>query len=360
MGAIIFGAIALAGGGGGAKRIDITQYLAKLRASHVGGQPVPHTPEGVMIYTFGDGMVAGSPTAADAMIQAIQAGYVIWADITILGRTYYLAFAPSGKTPSGPAQHGWAILADRSSLPLLMSGAPTNVPIGPTPGAPSQPSPFETSNDTPYRPSPASIPIPVPIPVSNVPESAYPPIVIPSTFPGLDPTGPVVLPGAPSMSPSDGKPVTGIADLDTIIRSGDATPAQLHAAAEALRAAGKKELADTVDAYANKLYAELRASHALVGGTPFKIREGDIPWNVAQYYGGTLDQLNRANKPKLDIYKGNEAANGWRVGKIALLPLSWNAESKPVPPVTTRSKTPAPTPYVPSDDRPTTIHEANR
>jgi len=71
------------------------------------------------------------------------------------------------------------------------------------------------------------------------------------------------------------------------------------------------------------------------GGSPFTVREGDIPSRLAQHYTGDGDRWREipAANPGMKIVTANGSTQlePWR-GQI-LLPLSWEAWRKPLPPV---------------------------
>lgn len=87
-----------------------------------------------------------------------------------------------------------------------------------------------------------------------------------------------------------------------------------------------------------------------LGGMPFTIRQGDIPYLLAQYYTGNparfpdLATLNPKLGP-LTTTNGVSNYPGWQVGVSILIPKSWDPLSKPIPPVATGGgAAPAPTP----------------
>jgi hypothetical protein len=112
----------------------------------------------------------------------------------------------------------------------------------------------------------------------------------------------------------------------------------LREIANELRKAGKTAAASYVDQKASSLLAKLRAEHVAAGGTPLVVKDhygngvsGYLPANIAKHYGGTLEQLQKANP-------GKKAWEDWKVGSTWLLPLSWRAEEKAPPPVASLSK----------------------
>jgi hypothetical protein len=72
-------------------------------------------------------------------------------------------------------------------------------------------------------------------------------------------------------------------------------------------------------------YAAQRGAAAALGGTPFHVKQGHIPYKVALHYGGSLAELSAAN-PGKTYQKSWNSATQWK------LPLAWDAERKPLAP----------------------------
>lgn len=214
--------------------------------------------------------------AIDSLIERIENGDDAYTNISIIGSgDFGVAYRRAGSAPPG---EDWFILATSADLPVLRATAAGNTP------------------------------------------ALQQPEVKPATTPATTP--------AP-------RTTTGIPDVDRRMTDPATTPAQLWAIADALEESGKKEEAGIVRRRGDELYAELRAKHAARGGTPFVVREGLFPANVAKHYGGTLAQL-KASNPGKDIVTLNK---DWVVGREFLLPLAWDAERKPPPTPVTGKKT---------------------
>ena len=80
-----------------------------------------------------------------------------------------------------------------------------------------------------------------------------------------------------------------------------------------------------IKALADAEYSVQRAASAAKGGTVFSIKQGHLPYKVAQHYGGTLAELSAVN-PGKTFQKSWNSATPW------LLPLDWNAERKQLAP----------------------------
>jgi len=120
---------------------------------------------------------------------------------------------------------------------------------------------------------------------------------------------------------------------------------------EDIEPAALEQLADLVEAdhplaaaalraRAAELRQKLAAEDAKRGGTPFVIRKGDMGSGLALYYTGNagryreLPEVNTAIGMRIirNPDTGIEYLVPWKVGETILLPLSWNARSKPLPP----------------------------
>jgi hypothetical protein len=293
------------GEGGGPTDAEKGVYLSRMGGTRPAGQPIAHSPAGTYLYQWAWGGKAGETTAREFIERSVKAGWIVWADMTLLGQDrFYLALARPGVSPQG----SWFVLASGERDVDAMSIAP---------GGQSPPAGGTT--------------IPVPIPTDAVaiqtPADA-------AKIPGVPgaPSPPAV-PGVPSPAAPAATTGTGLPDVDAAMASPDSTPYMLRQVAAELRKSGKADAALMVERRANELYASLRASHALKGGTPFIIRDhhgggvsGHLPANVASHYGGTLDQLGKANP-------GKKRWSDWKVGATWLLPLDWDVEAKPPPPI---------------------------
>ncbi|EYF07056.1 SH3 domain-containing protein [Chondromyces apiculatus] len=88
-----------------------------------------------------------------------------------------------------------------------------------------------------------------------------------------------------------------------------------------------REIGGQAAEFAEHVLAHQLAETSGRAGSPLKVREGHIPFQIAAHYGGRLAELAALN-PGL-------AANnwaGWQPGKLLLLPPSWLSEVKPYPP----------------------------
>jgi hypothetical protein len=283
---------------------QVSQYMARMGNTSPSGQPISHVPQGVVIYQWQWGSSPGQPTALDWIDRALDSGYVIWSDITILSPSrFVLAMAPRGITPIGD----WAILLDNRLA---------------VPTKPADARPIAKPSDLPPTPVPGDRPMPTPTPV-----------------PGPIPYGtPIPVPGPNTPAPNQ----TGFPEIDRLLVSPDATPYQLRQLAAELRRNGSTAEADVIDRRATQLYTQLRTQHTILGGTPFYIKDhhggsvtGHLPSGVASHYGGSLSELGRANP-------GKRQWGDWQVGKTWLLPLSWDAEAKAPPPIAGKGKAPTP------------------
>jgi hypothetical protein len=140
-------------------------------------------------------------------------------------------------------------------------------------------------------------------------------------------------PGVPD--PMRGPALASLADPN-------ADPNQLDAAGAFASASGWPLLAD---AY-HKRATELRGKGqppipgippGSLPGTPHVIREGDIPYLLAQYYVGEGMRWKEivATTPGMKIItdeQGKTMPSPWTVGHTIYFPLSWQAWLKPVPP----------------------------
>ena len=83
---------------------------------------------------------------------------------------------------------------------------------------------------------------------------------------------------------------------------------------------------------------------------PFKIRTGDLPYRLAQWYTGTPEgdfdgDSNRWRdllpiNPTFKVEPSGQLV-GWTVGKTILLPVAWNPRRKALPPVAKGAAKPA-------------------
>jgi hypothetical protein len=297
-----------AGGGNALPQEDKGKYLSRMRDTRVAGPPISHSPAGTFIYQWAWGGRAGETTAQEFIDASIAKGWDVWADLTLASQDrFYLALARPGQQPAGQ----WFILASASDAKGLAPGG--------------------------YRPPSGGINIPVPIPADAVPiPTAADAAKIPGV-PGAPVPAPPVpappVPAPPVPAPPVAATTTGLPDVDERLAASDATPYQLRAIAAELRKSGKGDAAAVVERRASDLYATLRARHAAMGGTPFKVVDhhgggvsGHLPANVASHYGGTLAQLGKNNP-------GKKQWGGWTIGSTWLLPLDWDAEAKAPPPI---------------------------
>lgn len=233
-------------------------------------------------------------------------------------------------------------------------GPPPAPPLGPPPGAPpaggggmppSLPGGLPPWGGSPQVPGMPSIPFP---PLG--PPSAPPSIPGPMP-PGPMPPGP---PGPPSQSGGGGGmlPPGGVQDLDghlpaalrreieSMLADDSIAPAALEQAAD--RFASKYPVAaKRLRERADELRELQRLEAVRRGGSPFTVRMGDIPSRLALHYTGDgnrwreLPAVNQHRNMRIVTRSGVTNLEPWQ-GEV-LLPLSWEAWRKSVPPVASGS-----------------------
>jgi hypothetical protein len=144
--------------------------------------------------------------------------------------------------------------------------------------------------------------------------------------PGSFPTG--IPPQGPPVDPVAALPEPVRSTTQALLASDKASIGDLRAAADLMQPINPA-VAAVIRARADALYASRRMQAASRGGSVFVIRSGDIPINVANYYGGKLHDITAIN-PGMSF---GSPIKGWDVGDEILLPLAWDIENKPLPPV---------------------------
>lgn len=170
-----------------------------------------------------------------------------------------------------------------------------------------------------------------------------PPLGIPSDKPPGLPPGP---PGPPQPPPGveDGHcdanmPKPLCAEVDKLIANKSLSPDALDKAADLFGKSGYPVAAKRLRGEADVRRNQERLKHIQRGGSPFTIRPNDIPHKLAEYYtkDGTrwreLINANKARNMRTVQVNGVTQLRPWH-GEI-LLPLDWEAWTKPLPPVIT-------------------------
>lgn len=200
--------------------------------------------------------------------------------------------------------------------PAPGSGAPNPPSPAPAPGggAPNQPPGDQPQWPFPGIPNPLpGMPWPFPMPGGGGAPAPAPGGGVPSPIPGVPgPLPPVALP-----EPFGSK----VQDLRGKLGA-------VYAIRQMAASVSDPNLANALRATADAEYMGQKSVSAANGGTNFIVKEGHLPYKVAQHYGGTLEEFKAANLGR-DMVTVNK---DWRVGTTWLLPLSWDAEAKKLAP----------------------------
>lgn len=242
---------------------------------------------------------AGTVPASHAAVAASKAGWGILGTLNL---------------PVPQVSRRWLVLANAGvHLVLGNPGMPLAVLLDPYSAQAKQPAP------------------PIPAPPGTTPPG-IPPTKPPTPMPDIQPTVPPASACDPGMAPEL------CAAVQAMLADPNIEPAALEKAAAELQAKGYTQAAAALRARAQSILAKLRAEDLARGGTPFKVRYGDLPYRLAGYYtgeGARFKEIAGCN-PGMQIVKdkkGQTQLKPW--SGTVLLPLSWDVRSKPLPPVAT-------------------------
>jgi hypothetical protein len=310
---------------------------------------------------------AGQYSAYDVAMQFVNAGYALAVSINLLfgisgqkGRVFMAAIPMQDRWMFGRVGEQYSILMHKPDPIVeeqIRRGGGMGAPAQPAP-APAQPAPV------PAQPAPAPAqPAPVPAQPTPAPGQTppYVPIPVPGQQPAPAPAQPAPVPaqpapvpgqlppapgGMPPALPSDGLDV-GMPDelrkeVLEFLDDPAATPEALETLAKEM-AKKYPKAAERLRARAALLRDKVELDDARRGGTPFRIRSGDLPYRLAKWYTGTPSgefDGDEGRWPELlkinpSLKRSGNNITGWTVGKEILLPLDWKARRKSLPPVAT-------------------------
>lgn len=154
----------------------------------------------------------------------------------------------------------------------------------------------------------------------------------------------VSLPGLPSTpqasAPFDlGLPSDIVKEVNAALSDPNADPDGLDKMSQELAAAGFPVAAKALADRASAIRLKSRIADAKIG-TPYKIRAtsgglaADLPSFLAKYYTGDGNRWREIApvNGKIGMIVKNGNLDPWKAGLNILLPLSWNVDTKPIPP----------------------------
>ena len=278
----------------------------------------------------------GVYTAQQAALTFAKQGYAIAVSINVLfglsgqkGQVFMAALPMQDRWTFGRVGQQYAILmhnpdpiVDQQMRGQGGNGVPQQAPA-PAPAPAPLPAP---------APAPAPLPAPAPTPA---PAPPYVPATVPVPVDdGFDANMPDDLKG----------------DVLSYLNNPATPPEVLETLAKGL-ASKYPRTAKLLRDRAATIRTRIELEDTARGGMPFKIRSGDLPYRLAQWYTGTPEgefdgDANRwrellAINPTFKV-EANGTLVGWTVGKTILLPVSWNPRRKALPPTAKAAVKPAP------------------
>jgi hypothetical protein len=256
--------------------------------------------------------------------------------------------APATPAPAAPAPDSPGTF----TIPNPLTGAPVQIqippgmkpgdiiqtPIGPItiPGGPSAPATPAPATPAPATPTPATPTPATPATPDDFPTEPPGPGMIwirnPLTGQGFirvpNPLGSFPIPGTPGTPATPGTPDNGNPGFQALppltqeaVNANRGKLGGVFIMREIAKAEPNPAFKVAINLAALDEYNAQRRIGENSGGTPFTVKEGNIPSIVASDYGGQLTQLRQANV-------GRSIEKEWKVGTTWLLPLSWDAEAK--------------------------------
>ncbi len=315
--------------------------------------PTPAARQGAAVYRVRAGV--GPVMALQAAQLAAGRGLIVAGTLELaspVARDRFIAVLPRAMAARVSPSSRWAVLLDQQAQ------RPAGPPSAPAPGAvpgvvPPIPGvlPGAAPGAIPGVP-PGSTPVAWPVPqwpgMPGVIPAAWPPSQAGPVPPGVPPGVPPIPPGAPPVPP--GAPPAGMvpldgnmppelrAEIEASLKNAKSSPAALDMLASQLEGRYPQS-AEALRRRATELRDLQRIASHKRGGTPFRIRLGDIPSKLAEHYVGDASRwreiigANEHLSMRTVTKGGSTQLEPWR-GEI-LLPLAWEAWSKPLPAVAT-------------------------
>lgn len=368
------------GGGGppagppGGDTLSPPAVAAITEVRQVAGQPVryfkPHVRQVILSSLSSASLVPmPSPVTGAAAFRVVSSGGVPAAASLSAATQQGLIIAGNHALAAPQSADRYVLVVHRNQLGLISPSGPHAVVLDPAegagahttppavhtpPGFPPGTVPHTTAPPPGVPPRPPTVPgVPPPVPPTNLPANVppgMPPSVPPGIIPVNVPPGPPSLPipgqppgTPPGITPGDGLdpqlPTAMRAELTAMLADEDIAPEALEQAAKSL--GGKYPLAAArLRARAGELRDLQKLAHMKRGGSPFVVRPGDIPHRLASHYTGDGTRWREIIGANGHLNMRTVSRGGathiepWR-GEI-LLPLAWEAWSKPMPPVASK------------------------